>query len=123
VPTLVVGQELLCGRPFRSTGIRSLSHLPSHAPCSTPRGERAATSCRDAPRPDHLRWARRARRVENAARPRARRERSHAQPRPFFTDGAARGEHPLFDTPEHRGSRAFPTAAFAALMACVGNAA
>jgi hypothetical protein len=61
--------------------------------------------------------------VSKTPRPRARRERSHAQPRPFFTDGAARGEHPLFDTPEHRGSRAFPTAAFAALMACVGNAA
>jgi hypothetical protein len=62
---------------------------PSHAPRSTPRGERVASICRDAPRPDKSRRPRRARRVKSAARFLARRERSHAQARPFFTGEAS----------------------------------
>jgi hypothetical protein len=62
---------------------------PSHAPRSTPRGERVASICRDAPRPDISCGPRRARRVKSAARFLARRERSHAQARPFFTGEAS----------------------------------
>src|SRR3954468_1856846 len=48
-------------------------------PCSTPRGERVASMCRDVPRPDPILRLRSARWVKGAARFLARRERSHAQ--------------------------------------------
>jgi hypothetical protein len=77
---------------------------PIHAPCSTPRGERASM-CLGAPRPDTSSRPPRARRVKSAAHFLARRERSHAQVRPSFTGEASMASTCLFDAPEHGGTR------------------
>jgi hypothetical protein len=91
--------SLACHKNIRAE--RALAGQPrgrfsNSAPCSTPRGERVASICRDAPRPDNARTAQRGRRLKGAAPLLARRERSHAQPRPFFAGEASMAStHPL----------------------------
>jgi len=78
--------------------------IPNAVPCSTPCGEHVASMCQDVPRPDTSCRPWSARRGKCAALFLARRERSHALARPFFTGEASMASTHHFATPEHRGN-------------------